>query len=133
LPAGAYTNSPPINVYVNGILQASVDTGTGSSPASSSEYLWSYTFDPGTYQITLPGGNANVYGLWASNLSAITPANNFFPAESFPEGLWQSTPGNCDDWNPSQRAKLSAAMQQNAYDEKPAMVLSGSYRNACET
>jgi hypothetical protein len=132
IPAGGYTNSPPTNVYVNGVLQASVNTGTGSSPASSSEYLWSYTFGPGTYQIALTGGNANVYGLWASNLSAITPASNFFPAGSFPNGLWQSTPGNCHAWNPS-KAKLSASIQQNTHDLMPVMALSGSYGNACET
>ncbi|MHB1731865.1 MAG: beta strand repeat-containing protein [Ferrimicrobium acidiphilum] len=57
---------------------------------------------------------------------------NFFPAGSFPNGLWESTPGNCNDYDPSQ-AVLSASIQQNAYNGMPAMVLSGSYGNACET
>jgi len=73
IPAGGHTNGSPTNIYVNDMLRASVNTGTGSSPASSSEYLWSDTFGPGIYRITLTGGNTNVYGLWASNLSAITP------------------------------------------------------------
>jgi hypothetical protein len=80
----------------------------------------------------MSGGSINVYGLWASNLSAVTSTHNFFPAGSLKSGLWQSTPGNCDAYDPSQ-AKLGASMQQNAYNGMPAMALSGSYGNACET
>jgi hypothetical protein len=83
----------------------------------------------------MSGGSINVYGLWASNSTAVAPSlgTNFFPAGSFPKmAYWQSSVGNCDAWDPS-RAVMNASMEPNAYKGYPAMVLSGSYGNACES
>ena len=72
-----------------------------------------------------PGSSASASAATASTV-------NFFPEGSFPTGLWESSPGNCNDYDPSQ-AVLSASIEPNAYEGYSAMVLSGSYGNACET
>jgi len=65
-------------------------------------------------------------------ISSGPTATNFFPWGTFPTGLWESSPGNCNDYDIAQ-AVLTANIKQDAYDGYPAMVLSGSYGNACET
>jgi hypothetical protein len=81
--------------------------------------------------VALAGGTySSGAGYWVPPSSS--SSGNFFPEGAFPNGLWQSTPGNCNDWDPSQSV-LTAQMQPYAYDGYAAMALSGSYGNACET
>lgn len=77
IPAGGFVNNGPVNIYLNGQLVATVsqDTGSAFSTASTTENLWSSTFTAGTYTLGFGYVSApiNVYGVWASNPSAVTP------------------------------------------------------------
>lgn len=78
IPINGYVNNSQTKIYVNDILQTTItaDIGGGGGTASSQENLWSNTFQPGTYTIRIVStGSINVYGLWASNLSYVTPQN----------------------------------------------------------
>ena len=109
-------------------LSAAIDTGMGQYTVvprvgmSTDNSSWSATYTA-NIEYTISSGP------YAGSTTATT---NFFPAGSFPTGLWESSPGNCNDWNVAQ-AVLTASIDQNAYEGYPAMVLSGSYGNACET
>lgn len=70
------------------------------------------------------------YWIPPSNGSACN-FGNFFPQGEFPNGVWQSPPGNCNNWDPTQ-AVLSAKMQPYADNGYSALALSGSYGEACD-
>jgi len=77
IPAGGYVNNSDATITVNGTTVATItnDTGQEGVTASTLENLWTQTFGPGTYTIGIStSGSINVYGLWASNLSAVTPS-----------------------------------------------------------
>jgi len=76
IPAGGFANNSDATITVNGTTVATItnDTASGGTTTSTLENLWTQTFGPGTYTIGLSGGSINVYGLWASNLSAVTPS-----------------------------------------------------------
>jgi hypothetical protein len=79
IPAGGYQDNAKTSIYVNGALQyiVSNDLGGGGAQTSTQEDLWSETFGPGVYKLMFTSSGSpygtNVYGLWASNPSAITP------------------------------------------------------------
>lgn len=81
IPAGGFQNNDPANISVNGQLVASVnrDIATVGSTTSSAQVLWSQTFSPGTYTITIASGASgvgiNVYGLWTSNTNISAPSS----------------------------------------------------------
>jgi len=74
IPAGGFVNNNDATITVNGTTVATITNDVGSGNATTLESLWTQTFGPGTYTIGLSGGSINVYGLWASNLSAVTPS-----------------------------------------------------------
>jgi hypothetical protein len=75
-PKGGYMNEESSTVSVNGgtpIETNAQDISSDGGSAPSTEVLWMQNFTAGSYTVTIASsGSINVYGLWASNLSAIT-------------------------------------------------------------
>jgi hypothetical protein len=121
---GAYGTAVPF-------LSAAINTGMGQYTViprvgiSTDNSSWDATYTANV-EYTISSGP------YAGSSASTSATTNFFPEGSFPTGLWESSPGNCHDWNIAQ-AVLGATIDQNAYEGYPAMVLSGSYGNACET
>jgi len=75
IPAGGFVNNSSATITVNGTTVATIsNSGSVSSTASTLENLWTHTFGSGTYTVGISGSATNTYGLWASNLSAVTPS-----------------------------------------------------------
>jgi hypothetical protein len=74
IPAGGYGNNSPFTISVNGVQVESSDQDLVSGgTVPSTEILWTQNFTTGSYTVTIASsGSANIYGLWASNPSAIT-------------------------------------------------------------
>jgi hypothetical protein len=74
IPAGGYADNAPWSVSLNGALQisSSSDVAPYGYRTPSTEQLRITTLTAGNYTITIQGSGFNVYGLWASNPSAIT-------------------------------------------------------------
>lgn len=78
IPAGGYQNDTSVQVAVNGQVVATLtnDIGVNGSQAASNEVLWSRSFAPGSYTLTLTAGptspGINVYGLWTDNAGALS-------------------------------------------------------------
>jgi Flp pilus assembly protein TadG len=72
--AGGYVNNGPASISVDGVLQAKITSGIGGGGQTTptQQNLWSYTFGPGTYTVSMSGA-INVYGLWSSTVSPRVP------------------------------------------------------------
>jgi hypothetical protein len=69
IPTGGYLDSVPFEVSVNGVTVATVDKDPNykwGDIAPIQRQLWSKSFDPGDYLLTIRsgGGFVNFYGLW---------------------------------------------------------------------
>jgi hypothetical protein len=69
IPTGGYLDSVPFEVSVNGVTVATVDKDPNykwGDIAPIQRQLWSKSFDPGDYVLTIRsgGGFVNFYGLW---------------------------------------------------------------------
>jgi len=76
-PAGGYDNGSDtaFTITVNGTTVATPNNPSATiSTTPTLENLWTQTFGPGTYTVDISGSALNIYGLWASNLSAVTPS-----------------------------------------------------------
>jgi len=91
IPVGGWANNAPVALSVNGGTPVSItaDQGPPGTALPDGALFWTQTFGPGTYTLTWSsptGGSFNVYGVWASNPSAVVPQSSAGTSDVVPQG-----------------------------------------------